>query len=177
MSKPLFLVLHFTPFLVHSVSVKDYYPVLERILNQSSQHTVPKLPFRINIKHVSRLTKLFANLSVFLFTSWFICNVLFLNLFICQFVNCLPLSQYLPSCIYIFILVIAVEKYRHLVQPNTSEFCSEGQDIDVVFFKPHAVCICKHFRQDTLIFTLYEVTQIPPHKELSNLWILHICIP
>lgn len=67
MSKSLILVLHFTPFLIHVV-MKDCYPVSERILNQFSQPKGPKLPFLINFKHVSLLTKLFANLSVFQFT-------------------------------------------------------------------------------------------------------------
>lgn len=162
MSKPLFLILHFTPFLIHNIAVKDRYPVLERILDQFSQPTVPKLTFLINFKHVSLLTKLFANLSVFQFTNWFICQVLFLNLLICQFVNCLPLSQYLPSCIHIFILVIAVEKMQILSSTQYLRvlFWRAGY-WHVVFLKPHAVWICKIFRQDILIFTLYEVTKVP----------------
>lgn len=46
----------------------------------------------------------------------------------------MSLSQYLSCWIHVFILVIVVDKKKTL-QPNTLEFCLEGHDIDMKYFK------------------------------------------
>lgn len=90
-SKPISLVLHFTPFLIRSISVNNYYPVPERTLNQISQ---PKLLFLINFKHVSILPSClpicqFSSLPIGLFVRFCFS--------ICSFVNSLIACHFLST--------------------------------------------------------------------------------
>lgn len=158
--RSLFLVLHFTPFLIHNISVKNYYSVPERTLNQISQHILLKLPFLINFKHVSFLPSClpiwqFSSLPIGLFVRFCFSICSFVNLLIaCHFHSTYPVE-------FIFILVIAVEKAQILSSTQyLSVLFRRAWYWHVVFLRPHVIWICKYFKQYILVFTLYEVTKI-----------------